>query len=597
MYLSSINGTYWTHLDNGLSKLGIYALAINDTNIYAGTSNGGVFLSNNNGTSWTQKIQGMTNAYINSIAVSGTNIFAGSEYSGIFFSPDNGVNWSEVNNGLTNREIQALLINGDNIYAGTNGGVFLSTNNGTNWSVMNSGLNSDTYIYCFAKEGSNIYAGTRHGVFMSNINDSIWVPINNGLTYKVNSLAIKGTNIFAGVYGGGIYLLTDTSANWVAINNGITNNTINDIAISGNNILAVANGDIFLSNNNGTNWTDVNNGLNAGWIESLAINGTDIYIGAYNGVYFSSDTCATWTPFNTGLPPTYINHIATNGSYIFAGTDGFGVWKRPLYNYNACNMYISPSSIINESTPSALDGAVNIYIHDGTPPYHFTWSNSDTIQNISGLASGYYDVIVTDSNNCQTIASFFIRNLSDSTYWNCNDTLNTNTVDTCFSFIPDTAYIYSFNFPVSDSISVKWIVFSQDTSQHGFVTVTYSIDSNGCYIAVLSIECAKNIISYFYDKIYIENTFVTQINTSHIPFESSSIYPNPSNDKITIDFASYLTKNKLFFSIYNIHGQLLLKQPLKQEKTEIDISNLAKGIYILRLNNNEKTEVVKFVKE
>jgi hypothetical protein len=49
--------------------------------------------------------------------------------------------------------------------------------------------------------------------------------------------------------------------------------------------------------------------------------------------------------------------------------------------------------------------------------------------------------------------------------------------------------------------------------------------------------------------------------------------------------------------VYNVQGQLLLKQKIRQEKTELDISGLARGVYLLKLSDAESIEVSRFVKE
>lgn len=76
---------------------------------------------------------------------------------------------------------------------------------------------------------------------------------------------------------------------------------------------------------------------------------------------------------------------------------------------------------------------------------------------------------------------------------------------------------------------------------------------------------------------------------------SMNVYPNPANYNITIE---YLSKSKeVMISIYNLQGQLLLQQLLWQEKSVIDISKLAKGVYILELSDRGNTIVTKLVKE
>jgi len=70
------------------------------------------------------------------------------------------------------------------------------------------------------------------------------------------------------------------------------------------------------------------------------------------------------------------------------------------------------------------------------------------------------------------------------------------------------------------------------------------------------------------------------------------VYPNPANNNINI-----LSHQQSTLEILNIQGQTVLQEQILQEKTNIDISGFAKGIYILRLYSNDKTAVIKIVKE
>jgi len=74
-----------------------------------------------------------------------------------------------------------------------------------------------------------------------------------------------------------------------------------------------------------------------------------------------------------------------------------------------------------------------------------------------------------------------------------------------------------------------------------------------------------------------------------------SVYPNPANDNITIENPDII--KDAMISIYNIQGQLLLQQTLRQTKTKIDISKIAKGLYILKIGSQEGIAVKRFVKE
>jgi hypothetical protein len=71
-----------------------------------------------------------------------------------------------------------------------------------------------------------------------------------------------------------------------------------------------------------------------------------------------------------------------------------------------------------------------------------------------------------------------------------------------------------------------------------------------------------------------------------------SIFPNPVSSTINIEVLQKST-----IELLNIQGQTILQQTVQQGKTDIDIGGLAKGVYILRLCSNDKTEVTKIVKE
>ena len=71
-----------------------------------------------------------------------------------------------------------------------------------------------------------------------------------------------------------------------------------------------------------------------------------------------------------------------------------------------------------------------------------------------------------------------------------------------------------------------------------------------------------------------------------------AVYPNPTTGNITIE-----SLQKSTIEIIDIQGQTILQQTAQQGKTDIDISGLAKGVYILRLCSNDKTAVARIVKE
>jgi len=106
---------------------------------------------------------------------------------------------------------------------------------------------------------------------------SQWVQTNGPYGGTVTCFAVSGTNIFAGIRYGGVFLSTNNGTSWTQVNNGLSNDYIvYALAVSGTNIFAGTNGGVFLSTNNGRSWTEVNNGLTNHYVRSLAVSGTEV---------------------------------------------------------------------------------------------------------------------------------------------------------------------------------------------------------------------------------------------------------------------------------------------------------------------------------
>lgn len=107
----------------------------------------------------------------------------------------------------------------------------------------------------------------------------------------------------------------------------------------------------------------------------------------------------------------------------------------------------------------------------------------------------------------------------------------------------------------------------------------------------------------YYDYFYVyryEASFSSFINTSidkPADFIDFLTYPNPAADKLTIEIPSFTSEQEETISIYNIRGQLVKQQLMIHGKTEIDILELPKGIYVLKFSYGDKFGVTKFFKE
>ncbi|WP_045467744.1 PQQ-dependent sugar dehydrogenase [Winogradskyella sp. PG-2] len=68
---------------------------------------------------------------------------------------------------------------------------------------------------------------------------------------------------------------------------------------------------------------------------------------------------------------------------------------------------------------------------------------------------------------------------------------------------------------------------------------------------------------------------------------SIPIYPNPVKDRLNIDFSNYHSATSTEIVIYSIHGKIVKSVNLDSENIQkIDTSELANGIYLLKINSN-----------
>jgi photosystem II stability/assembly factor-like uncharacterized protein len=168
VFISNSNGQSWESSDDSVDE--IFALASQGSNLIAGSE--GIFLSTDNGLTWNAENNALSNTDVYALAWNENELFAGTSDTGVFVSMDNGQTWNAVNNGLTDSTIYAFQMNGSQIFVGTDSGVFLSTNNGGNWLQVNDSFTEYfTGVYSFCMDDSFLYAGSGGGVWRRLLNE------------------------------------------------------------------------------------------------------------------------------------------------------------------------------------------------------------------------------------------------------------------------------------------------------------------------------------------------------------------------------------------------------------------------------------------
>ena len=111
-----------------------------------------------------------------------------------------------------------------------------------------------------------------------------------------------------------------------------------------------------------------------------------------------------------------------------------GVYTLTVVDINGCmnssttvvNQPVSLTSVVfptPATSCNACDGYASIATSGGTPPYSFAWNTGSTLQNLSQLCPGYYDVSIVDANGCSDSAGAY---------------LNASSIQASFSVVSDT---------------------------------------------------------------------------------------------------------------------------------------------------------------
>ena len=105
------------------------------------------------------------------------------------------------------------------------------------------------------------------------------------------------------------------------------------------------------------------------------------------------------------------------GSYTLGVTDANGCTWDTAVVLNAPNALGTSVSVTPNPCPGALDGAIDLNVQGGVGPFTYSWNGPGISgldqQDLNGLASGSYSVVVTDAAGCTTITDVSVSGPQD----------------------------------------------------------------------------------------------------------------------------------------------------------------------------------------
>lgn len=178
------------------------------------------------------------------------------------------------------------------------------------------------------------------------------------------------------------------------------------------------------------------NGLCAGSYTVLAIdalgcsNDTTFTIDEPSEIVITVDSVVNIGCNGSSTGEIYITATGGNGGFSYDWSDGStdedrtglaaGTYAVTVTDVNNCTnttivtlteapqLFLSLADIDSIDCNGVANGRIDITVGGGTLPYSYSWSNGQTLEDISGLAPGNYTVTVTDANGCILIDSWTV---------------------------------------------------------------------------------------------------------------------------------------------------------------------------------------------
>ncbi|WP_304132294.1 SprB repeat-containing protein, partial [Mesonia mobilis] len=139
--------------------------------------------------------------------------------------------------------------------------------------------------------------------------------------------------------------------------------------------------------------TDVScNGGNNGTVDLTVVGGTAPYSYAWSNGATTEDL--------SGLTAGTYNVTVTDANGCTA-TESVEVQQSAVLSVSGVSTDVSCNGLNN--------GAIDLTVVGGTPPYTYIWSNTATTEDLSGLEANTYSVTVTDANGCTATESIDIE--------------------------------------------------------------------------------------------------------------------------------------------------------------------------------------------
>lgn len=321
----------------------------------------------------------------------------------------------------------------------------------------------------------------------------------------------------------------------------------------------------------------------------------------FNGSSWSSEIAHSQTGGN-GTGSNDINMIAASidnndKSYIgfVAETNGSGTDGSLLYTTNASGSWSTPVFLATGATGSAAADRVTILCDSNNKQHIIYRENNTTLKLIyttnktgSWVGGQMNGNIVTGINSSTDGFNAFTRNTSNDLFLAYNaspTTTNTGQVN----------YACLFN---GTSTWQTGSIFTGNTRTGQFMSAEFSNSKNAMITFDHFTDPAATAGNPSYGppnnprQVQYATTTVNNLLSSDFIKNNFSIYPNPTNSLLFIDFTEF---SNISVQVLDLNGRIILSKSATSSTT-LDTSNLSSGLYLIKINSEKGTGTMKIIK-
>jgi hypothetical protein len=304
--------------------------------------------------------------------------------------------------------------------------------------------------------------------------------------------------------------------------------------------------------------------VNAPWVSgtvaigSVSNNGVFTALSSGTSVltYTNSNGCsATTTVSVQGAINAVPQQVTACLSYLWNGQtySQSGTYSDTLQTVAGCDSIISLNLTISDSItgPTTQQNACGPY----------TWNGQTYTQ------SGTYTYNGTTANGCDSSATLVLT--IDQAPSNAQVSLNQGT----------------FTVTAQNASNFAWIDCATNTLIPGETSATFTPTLSGSYAAVVSNACGS-------DTTTCEPIEVQGI--SETDSELIAVYPNPSNGIYTVASKGSIIQEAV---LYSVNGELIWRNAHNSQEITIDLSEYARGTYMLHVSTNQEARIFRLIKQ